>query len=40
VLLPVVYFIQTAVLEKVRGLNLNKCYPVKDTIPAVNEYDL
>ena len=29
-LLPLVYFIQTAALEKVRGLNLNKCYPVQE----------
>jgi hypothetical protein len=28
--LRIVYFIQTAALEKVRGLNLNKCYPVHD----------
>jgi hypothetical protein len=27
---PSVYFIQTAALEKVRGLNLNKCYPVQE----------
>jgi hypothetical protein len=28
--LGTVYFIQTAELEKVMGLNLNKCYPVHD----------
>jgi hypothetical protein len=27
-----VYFIQTGALEKVRGLNLNKCYPVHDVV--------
>ena len=29
-LVPNVYFIQTAAIEKVRGLNLNKCCPVHD----------
>ena len=27
---PYVYFIQAVALEKVRGLNLNKCCPVHD----------
>jgi hypothetical protein len=29
---PSVYFIQTAVLEKLRGLNLNKCYPEQEKL--------
>jgi hypothetical protein len=31
-----VYFIQTAALEKVRGLNLNKCYPVHEMTVVYN----
>jgi hypothetical protein len=31
-LLPNVYFIQTAAFENVRGLNLNKCCPIRNEV--------